>query len=215
MTATTLRPEVRTDEPWLRITLAGIAIAIVGLLMMGLSILMTPTTQGGDFQHASDYVLTAAALPQGVGLLLATLGFHRLQHGRDGRLGAVGLWIYGVCMTALVIQCMASVAAGSELVWGPAYPLGALGLMIGLALLATGSWQVGLLPKWMLGLWPPLGLVGSFLGIGPIPLVFAVFLVVLAIVLPRRLRTQTPKRPSRKLDLSPVPDRPEVRPTSP
>lgn len=191
MTATTLLPEVRTDTPWLRITLVGIALAIFGLLMMGLTTLMAPTTQGGDFQHASDYVLTAAALPHGLGLLLATLGFHRLQRGRDGRLGTVGIWIYGVCMTELVIQCMASVAAGSELEWGPAYPLCALGLMVGVALLATGSWRVGLLPKWMLGIWPPLGLVGSFIGIGPIPLVFAVFLVVLAIVLPRRLRSQT------------------------
>ncbi|MGI8456837.1 MAG: hypothetical protein ACR2LI_01815 [Propionibacteriaceae bacterium] len=191
MTATTLRPEVRTDASWLRITLVGIALAIIGLLMMGLTMLLAPTTSAGDFQHASDYVLTAAALPQGVGLLLVTLGFHRLQHGRDGRLGTVGVWIYGVCMTELIIQCMASVAAGSELVWGPVYPLCALGLMVGLALLATGSWRVGLLPKWMLGAWPPLGLVGSFLGIGPIPLVFVVFLVVLAFALPRRLRSQT------------------------
>ncbi|MGH3509991.1 MAG: hypothetical protein ACRDPI_07145 [Nocardioidaceae bacterium] len=191
MTATTLRPEVHTDAPWLRITLVGIALATLGLLMMGLTMLMAATTNGGAFQHASDYVLTAAALPHGLGLLLATLGFHRLQHGRDGRLGTVGIWIYGVCMTELVIQCTASVAAGSELVWGPAYPVCAFGLMVGLALLATGSWRVGLLPKWMLGVWPPLGLVGSFLAIGPIPLVFVVFLGVLAIVLPRRLRSQT------------------------
>ena len=189
MTARTLRPEVRTEEPWLRVTLVGIVIAILGLLMMGLSMLMTPTTHGGDFQHASDYVLTAAALPQGVGLLLATLGFHRLQRGHDGRLGTAGIWIYGVCLTALVIQCMASVAAGSEQEWGPVYPLSALGLMVGLAVLATGSWRVGLLPKWMLGLWPPLGLAGSFLGIGPIPLFFVAFLAVIAIVLPRRVHT--------------------------
>jgi hypothetical protein len=38
----------------------------------------------------------------------------------------------------------------------------------------------------MLGAWPPLGLVGSFLGIGPIPLLFVAFLVTLAVLLPRR-----------------------------
>ena len=200
MTATTttaLRPESRSDTLWLRLTLIGIGLAIVGLLMMGLSMLTKQTasapgsSSGGDFRGVYDYVLTAAALPQGVGLLLVALGFHRLQHGRDGTFGTIGIWVYGVGMTELVIQCMASVSAGSELVWGPIYPLCAFGLMVGLALLAAGSWRVGLLPKWMLGVWPPLGLVGSFFGIGPLPLVFVAFLALLAVVLPQRLRTWT------------------------
>jgi hypothetical protein len=63
--------------------------------------------------------------------------------------------------------------------------------MIGLALLAAGSWKVGLLPKWMLGVWPPLGLIGSFFGIGTIALVFMAFLALLAMVLPQRLRNWT------------------------
>jgi hypothetical protein len=188
MTTTTLQPEARTDESLLRLTWFGIVLALVGLLMMGLTMLMAQTTDHGHFQHASDYLLTGAALPHGVGLVLVTLAFHRLHRGRDGRLGTAGMWIYGVCMTELVIQCMVSVVAGAELEWGPAYPVCAFGLMIGLALLAAGCWRVGLLPKWMLALWPPLGLLGSFLGVGPIPLVFAVFLVVLGFVLPARLR---------------------------
>ncbi len=187
MTTTTMPAITRTGTPWLRVTLIGVGLAIVGLLTMGLIMLFAPSTYEGDFQHAWDYVLTAAALPQGVGLFLVTLGFHRLQRGRDGRLGTAGVWLYGLCMTELIIQCMASVVAGSELIWGPVYPLCAFGLMIGLALLAAGSWNVGLLPRWMLGVWPPLGIVGSFLGQGPIPLVFVAFLVVLALVLPRRL----------------------------
>lgn len=183
-TTTTLRPEARTDAFWLRLTLVGIGLAIIGLLMMGLSMLFG--TLHDDNFHASDYVLTSAALPQGVGLFLATLGFHRLQRGRDGRLGTAGIWVYGVCMVELLIQCMASVVASSELIWGPVYPVCAFGLMIGLVLLAAGSWRVGLLPKWMLSVWPPLGLIGSFLGIGPIPLVFVAFLALLAVVLPKR-----------------------------
>jgi hypothetical protein len=190
MTATTLKPAARTDAFWLRLTLTGIGVAIVGLLMMGLTMLIAPTTYEGPFQHASDYLLTAAALPHGVGLFLATFGVHRLQQGRDGRLGAAGIWVYGLCMTELVVQCMVSVAVGAELEWGPAYPICAFGLMVGLALVAAGSWRVGLLPNWMLAVWPPLGLVGSFLGIGPIPIVFVVFLAVLGIVLPQRLRSR-------------------------
>jgi hypothetical protein len=188
MTTTTLESDIHTTATtWLRLTLVGIGSAVIGLLMMGLTMLFGTTTSEGDFQHGADYVLTIAALPQGVGLLLATLGFHRLQRGRDGRLGAAGVWLYAVCMVELVVECMASVVAGSELRWGPAYPVCAFGLMVGLALLAAGSWRVGLLPRWMLGLWPPLGLVGSFLGVGPIPLVFVVFLVVLGVVLYRRV----------------------------
>jgi hypothetical protein len=188
MTTTTLESDIHTTATtWLRLTLVGIGSAVIGLLMMGLTMLFGTTTSEGDFQHGADYVLTIAALPQGVGLLLATLGFHRLQRGRDGRLGAAGVWLYAVCMVELVVECMASVVAGSELRWGPAYPVCAFGLMVGLALLAAGSWRVGLLPRWMLGLWPPLGLVGSFLGVGPIPLVFVVFLVILGVVLYRRV----------------------------
>ena len=190
MTTATLQPAVRTDTFWLRLTHIGVGLAVVGLLMMGLAMLVGTTTSGGAFQHGSDYVLTAAALPQGLGLFLVTLGFHKLQRGRDGRLGTVGVWIYGICMTELVIQCAASVVAAAELVWGPVYPVCAFGLMTGLALLSAGSWRGGLLPRWMLGLWPPLGLVGSFLGVGPIPLVFVAFLLVLAVVLPARLRRQ-------------------------
>lgn len=177
----------RTDAFWLRVTLSGIGVAIVGLLMMGLTMLMGPTTEQGHFQHASDYVLTAAALPQGVGLFLTVLGFHRLQHGRDGRLGRAGVWIFGICAAELVVQCVASVVVGAELMWGPLYPLCSFGLMVGLALLAAGSWKVGLLPRWMLAVWSPLGLFGSFLGIGPIPLLFVAFLAMFAVVLPRRI----------------------------
>ncbi|HEX3004817.1 MAG TPA: hypothetical protein VHO27_11450 [Angustibacter sp.] len=188
MTTATLQTPARTDASWLRLTFVGIAFAIVGLLMMGLAMLLVPSVnEGGDFTRAADYVLTVSALPQGLGLLLATLGVHRLQRGRDGRLGTVGVWVYAVCMAELVTQCTASVIAGSELIWGPLYPVCAFGLMVGLALLAAGSWRVGLLPRWMLAVWPPLGLVGSFLGVGPIPLLFVAFLVALAVVLRGRV----------------------------
>jgi len=196
MTTTTLQtaPRGRTDDTsWLRLSLLGVGLAIVGLLMMGLTML-TATTSDGDFHHVADYVLTAAALPQGVGLFLLTLGFHRLQRGQDGKLGTVGVWIYGVCMAELVVECMASVVAGAELQWGPLYPACAFGLMIGLVLLAAGSWKIRLLPRWMLALWPPLGLVGSFLGVGPIPLVFVSFLVVVAVLLPKRLAMSPDQR---------------------
>ena len=190
MTTLTAPTPTETEAAWLRRTHLGIALAVVGLVAMGVGMILTrhdSQPEGYSFHGLRDYVLTAAALPQGVGLVLATLGVHRLQHGADGRLGTLGLWIYGLCMTELVIQCMVGVFAGSETVWGPAYPVCAFGLMLGLVLLAAGSWSVGLVPRWMLALWPPLGLVGSFLGVGPIPFVFAAFLVLLGVLLQRRV----------------------------
>jgi hypothetical protein len=192
MTTITAHPGARTDASWLRTTQIALVVAALSVLAMGVSMLTgqaasVPGSEGSEtLQGIGDYILTASALPQGVALFVATFGFHRLQHGRDGRLGTIGVWVYGLCMLELVTQCMASVAAGAELIWGPAYPLCALGLMIGLALLAAGTWSVGLAPRWMLALWPLLGLFGSFFGIGPIPLVFVVFLVVLSITLGRR-----------------------------
>jgi len=190
MTTTTIGATTVAKASWLRITMVGLALGILGVLMMGLAMLFGQETDEGPFQHTADYILTASALPQGVGLLLLTLGFHRLEGGLDGRLGRIGVWVYALCMIELVVQCMASVVVGEELIWGPLYPVCALGLMIGLVLLAAGSWNVGLLPKWMLAVWPPLGLIGSFGGLGPVPLVFVAFLGVLACVLPGRLNAR-------------------------
>jgi hypothetical protein len=191
MTTITAASSVQDDTAWLRRTHLGLALGILGVLAMAVGMLMTRNEhqpEGYTYQGIGDYVLTASALPQGIGLFLATLGFHRLQHGRDGRLGTVGVWIYGLCLLELVIQCMTGLALGYETIWGPAYPLFSLGLLVGLALLAAGSWNVGLLPRWMLAVWPPLGVIGSFFGLGPIPLVFAGFLVILAVVLTRRVQ---------------------------
>lgn len=190
MTTITAASSVQDDTAWLRRTHLGLALGIFGVLAMAVGMWLTRNDhqpEGYAYQGVRDYILTASALPQGVGLFLATWGFHRLQHGRDGRLGTVGVWIYGLCLLELVVQCMTGVVVGYETIWGPAYPLFCLGLLVGLALLAAGSWNVGLLPRWMLAVWPPLGVIGSFFGLGPIPLVFAVFLVAHAVVLGRRV----------------------------
>jgi hypothetical protein len=187
MTATALRPTVRTDAAWLRLMWIGIASATVGLVVLALSQTFWTTSSGGDFKYAADYWMTAPALPIGVGLMLHTFGVHRLHHGRDGRLGTVGVWLFAACSSVIVVQCMASLPAGAELRWGPSYPLCALGSFAGLALLAAGSWRAGLLPKWMLGIWPPLMLLGSWAGQNLIPIALALFLVATRIVIGPRV----------------------------
>jgi hypothetical protein len=194
MTTTTTRDTrpaaAASDATWLRLIWVGIATASVGLLVLALTQTFWTTSSGGDFEYAADYWMTAPALPIGIGMILHALGVHRLEHGRDGRLGTIGVWLFVVSSTIIVVACMASLEAGAELRWGPTYPVCALGSFIGIALLAAGSWRLGLLPPWMLGVWPPLMLLGSWGGQNLIPLAFACFLVVTRIVIGRRIDTR-------------------------
>jgi hypothetical protein len=182
MTATSLQSAVRDDSRSLRLLRAGVTSALLGLLVLWATTTFARTVDEGDFKYAGDYWLTAAALPLGVGLVLHATAVHRLQHGRDGRLGAVGTWLYTLCCAELVVQCMASVVVAAELRWGPTYVVSTLGTFVGLALIAAGSWRAGLLPRWLLGVWPPVGLLGSWFGIGPIPLLLGLFLVTTAVL---------------------------------
>lgn len=185
MSTTTVQPTVRTDTTWLRLISIGTVVAGIGLVVLALTMTFWTTTSEGAFQYTADYWLTAPALPIGVGLMLHAFGVHHLQHGRDGRLGTIGVWMFALCSSVIVIQCMASLAASAELRWGPTYPLCALGSFIGLGLLAAGSWRVGLLPRWMLGIWPPLMLLGSWAGQSLVPIALAVFLVASRIAIVR------------------------------
>ena len=183
MTDTTVQPAVRTTATWLRLLRVGTGLAAVGLIVFWAAGTFWPTVSEGDFANAADYWYTASAVPFGSGLLLYALGLHRLQRGRDGRLGAVGAWVYLLCSAELVVQCLASALVGAELRWGPMYVLSSLGTFVGLALLAAGSWRAGLLPRWLLGVWPPLALLGSWAAVGPVPLVLVLFLVVSTLML--------------------------------
>lgn len=187
MTATTVHPAVRNEASWLRLVRIGIGFAVAGLVVFWAAGTFWPTVSEGDFENAADYWYTASAVPFGSGLLLYTLGVHRLQRGRDGRLGAIGAWVYVVCSAELVVQCLSSALVGVELRWGPMYVLSSLGTFLGLALLAAGSWRAGLLPRWMLGVWPPLALLGSWAAVGPVPLALALFLVVTSVTMARRV----------------------------
>ena len=195
MTTTTSSPSAaRTvasaDATWLRRLHGSIALGVLSVLVLGYTILFTTTVDEGEFRHAADYWLTATGLPlalAGIGIALAV---HRLQHGADGRLGTVGVWVNTLALAELFVQLAASVVVGAELRWGPMYILSTALTFIGTALLAAGSWRSGLAPRWMLGVWPVLWVLGSFAGTGPVPGLLAVFLVVLGVTVTRSVRSR-------------------------
>jgi hypothetical protein len=190
-TASQARGAVRqSDQAWLRVLHVSVVVGVVSLLLLGYLILFPTTVDEGDFRYAADYWLTANGLPlaaAGIGIALAV---HRLQHGADGRLGAVGVWINTLALGELFVQLAASVAVGAELRWGPMYVLSTALTFLGTALLAAGSWRSGLAPRWVLGLWPVLWVLGSFAGTGPVPGVLAVFLVAFGAVVTRSVRSR-------------------------
>jgi hypothetical protein len=184
MTTTSAPPA--TASGWLRTVQIALALGIPALLGLAVIVLFMHTTETGPYQHAADYWLAADGVPLAVIGLLSALGVHRLQNGRDGKLGAAGTWLNALACVVLGINCAASLMAGEDLQWGPVYVLGSFLMLVGLALLSAGSWRTGVLPKWVLAVWPPLWLLGSFLAVGPVPVLLAVLYVVLIVVLPRR-----------------------------
>ena len=145
----------------------------------------------GDFTYTADCWYTAAGMPIALAGIGSALGVHRLQRGADGRLGAVGTWVYTLALVELFVQLLSSVVAASELRWGPMYVLCTALTFVGLALLAAGSWRTGLLPKWLLGVWPFVWIIGSFAAAGPMPLLLAAFYVIFGLILARRISERT------------------------
>ena len=171
---------------WLALTKLALVVGIVSTIAFAIVATGWTTSSEGEFTYTADYWYTALGLPlAAVGLLLA-LGVYRLQSGRTGRRGTVGVWINSVCCVVLFANVLGSVIAASELRWGPAYPLSALGTVVGLGLLAAGSWRVGMFPRWLLGVWPIAWIAGSFFAQGPTPLLLTAFYVAFWVVLSRR-----------------------------
>jgi hypothetical protein len=191
-TSTSSMPRVATlsEASWLRLLQGSIALGVASVVVLGYTILFTTTVDQGDFHYAADYWLTATGLPLAIAGIGIALGVHLLQHGSDGRLGTIGVWINTLALAELFVQLAASVAVGAELRWGPMYILSTALTFLGTALLAAGSWRSGLAPRWMLGVWPVLWVLGSFAGTGPVPGALAVFLVVFGVVVTRSVRSR-------------------------
>ena len=177
-----------SDPTWVNILRASIGLVALGCLVLAASgTFFTTITDGGDFRYGADYWYTASGLPITIGGIGWTLSVHRLQHGADGLLGKVGVWANTAALTELFVQLLVSVLVGAELRWGPAYPVSVLVSFVGVSLLVAGSWRTGLLPRWMLGVWPLVWVLGSLASFGPTPLLLVAFGVAFAAVLTRRV----------------------------
>ncbi len=175
------------DASWLRLIKASIAVDLVFLLVFAYVGTFETTISEGDFKYTADYWYTGVGVPISLAGIAIVLGLHRLQHGADGRLGRIGTWINTLALIELCVQLGVSVLVGSEVRWGPSYPVFAALAFLGVALLAAGSWRTGLLPRWMLGVFPVVWLLGSFAAVGPTPVVLCAFLVAVGATVSRRV----------------------------
>lgn len=182
----TLVPQA--DATWLRLVQLSLAVLAVALIVFAVvGTFFTTISGGGSFRYTADYWYTAVGLPITLAGIGITLGVHKLQHGADGRLGTIGMWLNALALTELFAQLLAGVVQGAEVRWGPAYPVCTLLSFVGVALLAAGSWRTGLLPRWMLGLWPLVWILGSLAAMGPTPVLLVAFLAPFGLTLTRRV----------------------------
>ena len=65
--------------------------------------------------------------------------------------------------------------------------LGTVGTLLGTALFAAGSWRAGLLPRWLLAIWPIVWTIGSFAAVSAAPLLLAALYVAIILIIRRRL----------------------------
>jgi hypothetical protein len=186
-TVTTTSAPSRADVSWLRVAQASLGLGVVALLTFAFVGAFFTTISEGDFRYTADYWYTGVGLPIAVAGIGLAFGVHRLQHGANGRLGTIGVWVNTLALVELFVQLLASVVAGAELRWGPMYVLCSFLTFLGVALLAAGSWRTGLLPRWVLGVWPVLWILGSFAGSPPVSVLLACFFVVLGVLLTRRI----------------------------
>ena len=179
-----------SDSGWLRLTLFSLAVIVVPLGILAVTGTFFAVISEGHFRYRADYWYTSVGLPitaAGIGI---AVGVHKLQHGADGLLGRIGVWVNTLALIELFVQLFASVVESTEVRWGPSYPLCALLSFVGVALIAAGSWRTGLLPKWMLGVWPLIWVIGSIAAQGPTPVLLIVFFVVFGLTLRKRIRSR-------------------------
>lgn len=177
---TTLDRPALTRPPAYRLAVASIVLGVLSaLLLAALAVFGTSPSGTDPYRYASQYWFTGSALPIAAAAILVLWSVRRLHDGRDGRLGLIGVALATVCLLALMTVCGASVLVGHDIQGGPTYVLATAGTFVGMALFSVGCWRAGLVPRWLLAVWPFVWLVGSFASVNASPLLLAALYVVL------------------------------------
>ena len=93
--------------------------------------------------------------------VVAVRGLHRVQRGRDGRLGIAGAWISTIGLTCLAVTAVVRVISGQELL-DSVFIVGFLLALLGYIVVGVAIVRARVLPRWSASL-PALGVVGAVL----------------------------------------------------
>ncbi len=163
---------------------AASAVAFAGIMLF--ATLSKLPDSDLTYHHTGDYWLAAIGLPTAVAASILLFALWGLQpHARPG-LTRVGATANVIALTLLFAILASSVATGTEVRWGPAYPLAVLATFVGHALFVAGTWRTGLFPKAVLATWPVIWLMGAYAAQGASPLILAAFYAVMAGYIVRR-----------------------------
>lgn len=149
--------------------------------------LLAPPSSGSHLSTAADYAFTALLLPFVLAMIAVITMLHRMQHGKDGRLGKAGYLAASVALAAFIPCAIDSLATANAQALSPVYILAILGSFAGLILFAIGSFRGRVLPRWAALLLPLAWLLG-----GPVAtaafrgatLILAAAYTVIALTLP-------------------------------
>ena len=148
-----------------RLAIGALYLGIAAALFLTLVWVVSPLTDyPQEFQHTGDYLFTGNGIPFATAPLILLWTLRALHGERGGRKVTVGIAVASVSLVVLMVILAGSVIAGQELRWGPAYPLGTLGSIVGIALCCAGWARVGLLPRSALWFWALSWTVGGMLG---------------------------------------------------
>jgi hypothetical protein len=180
---TTTPDRIKTYLGWAR---GAAALGVASALVEATTLTFTKAGGSGHFKYAADYWLTAAGPGHAIACVVLVLAVHRLQDGRDGRLGAAAVIVNAVACAVLTVQMAVGLITSTEAEWGPVYPLATLASFVGLSLFAKASWRAGVVPRALLAAWPVVWVIGSMAAFGPTPLLLSALYVALVVVLARR-----------------------------
>lgn len=127
-------------------------------------------------------------------VLAGLVGFHALQEKNYGRIGRAGFWTVIIASLARILSLKVFLSGSNALIW-LAYPVAALGMLVGFVLYGAATLQARVLPRWcgvvLIIAFPVSFLFGKYSGVP-----FGIVWLALGYMLWSQ-RTQAANQPSR------------------